>query len=304
MKWSGTCTALITPFLDNRVDEEGLSLLLERQLHAGVEGILLLGTTGEAATLSEKERQLILKRAVATTKGKATLFVGTGTHSTEETVRRTQQAEAEGADIALIVTPYYNKPTQEGIYRHFERIVSQTTLPLFVYNIPGRSGVNIETSTLQRLAALPRIVGVKEASGNLVQAADIAHQLLPHTPHFTLLSGEDGLTLPMMALGASGVISVISNLFPKEVVALVQSMQREDLAGARALHEELLPFVKLAFLETNPIPIKTALSLCGLPSGGCRLPLCELRPENQAQLLSFLKNKKLYQTEPRSVCVP
>ena len=193
-----------------------------------------------------------------------------------------------GADAALVVTPYYNKPTQEGLYRHFEAIAAAVDLPLIVYNIPGRTGVNIETPTLLRIAGLPHIAGVKECSANMAQVADVLHIVQHKYPSLAILSGDDVLTLPMMALGASGIISVVSNLVPKQVVAQVRFALDGQFDRSRKIHQELLPLVRAAFWETNPIPIKHAMHLCGLPAGGCRLPLCELGQEHQHKLAELL----------------
>ena len=193
-----------------------------------------------------------------------------------------------GADVALIVTPYYNKPTQEGLFRHFEAIAHSVDIPILVYNIQGRTGVNIETSTMMRIAGLPNIVGVKEASGSISQAGDVLLNVKKKYPSFTVLSGDDGLTLPMMSLGAEGVVSVVSNLVPKKVVSLVEAALKGQFVEARRVHEELSPLFKLAFIEVNPSPIKYAMDLCGMAAGPCRLPLCEMRRENQELLASKL----------------
>jgi 4-hydroxy-tetrahydrodipicolinate synthase len=198
-----------------------------------------------------------------------------------------------GADVALIVTPYYNKPTQEGIYRHFEAIATRVAMPIVVYNIPGRCGTNIETATLMRIAQLPHIVGVKEASGNINQVGDILHTIVKKYPHFSLFSGDDILTLPMMALGASGVISVVSNLVPDLVIALTSAAMQGQFDRAQEMHYHLLPLYKAAFIETNPVPIKAAMNLCGMPAGNCRLPLWQMAPENLTILHQLLMHMQL-----------
>lgn len=285
----GTFTALITPFVNDQIDEKGLVSNIHHQLAGGVTGIVFLGTTGESATLTDEEQRKIIEIGVHETKGKATVIVGTGSNSTRIAIEKTKRAKEMGAEMALIVTPYYNKPTQEGIYRHFEAISSQVDLPILVYNIQGRTGVNIETSTLLRIAGLPNVIGVKEASGNIGQAGDVLLTVRKKYPSFTVLSGDDGLTLPMMALGANGVISVVSNLVPDRVSSLVNAALNGDFLTARKIHEELSSLFKLAFIEVNPTPIKYAMNLCGLAAGHCRLPLCEMKRENQEILAIKLR---------------
>lgn len=290
----GTFTALITPFVDDHIDEKGLVRNIHHQLSGGITGIVFLGTTGETATLTDEEQKKIIEIGVHETKGKTTVIVGTGSNSTRTTIERTKRAKEMGAEMALIVTPYYNKPTQEGIYRHFEAISSQVDIPVLVYNIQGRTGVNIETPTLLRIAGLPNVIGVKEASGNINQVADVLLTVRKKYPSFTVLSGDDGLTLPMMSLGANGVISVVSNLVPDRVSSLVNAALKGDFQTARMVHEELSPLFKAAFIEVNPTPIKHAMNLCGLAAGHCRLPLCEMKRENQEILATKLREMGLY----------
>lgn len=288
MTLKGTFTAMVTPFKEDSLDEEGLISNIGHQLQARVSGLVFLGTTGETATLTSDEQRRVIEIGVRETKGKALVVIGTGSNSTRQTIENTQRAKDLGADIALVVTPYYNKPTQEGIYRHFEALTQAVDLPLIVYNIQGRTGVNIETSTLLRIASLPHIIGVKEASGNLNQAADVIYTVVKQYPHFSVLSGDDAATLPMMALGANGVVSVVSNLVPEDVVALVNAALSQDFSKARLLHEELLPLFRNAFIETNPAPIKEAMNLCGLAAGPCRLPLCEMTPEHRQKISDLI----------------
>jgi 4-hydroxy-tetrahydrodipicolinate synthase len=290
MSLRGTFTAMVTPFKQDALDEEGLISNIHHQLRAGVSGLVFLGTTGEASTLTEQEKQRVIEIGVRETKGKATVIIGTGSNSTLQAIENTKRAQALGADMALVVTPYYNKPTQEGIYRHYQAITESTDLPLIVYNIQGRTGVNIETPTLLRIAALPNVIGVKEASNNLNQVTDVLHTILKQYPQFSVLSGDDAATLPFMALGATGVISVVSNLVPEWVTALVNAALSQDFERARILHKELLPLFRNAFLETNPAPIKEAMNLWGLAAGPCRLPLCEMQPENRKKLRDLLQN--------------
>lgn len=290
MELKGTITALITPFRGDLLDEEGLEQNIAFQLESGVDGILPLGTTGESPTLSVIEKERVIQISVKLAKGRVLVWVGTGSNSTEETIAKTRHAEELGADVALIVTPYYNKPTQEGIYRHFEAVSKATSLPIVVYNIEGRCGRNIETSTLKRLAELPGIVGVKEASGNMLQISEVIHEIGQAREGFSVLSGDDALTLPVMALGGSGVVSVVANLVPKEMVALTRAMIEGRYEEAKTLHHSLFPLFRAAFLEVNPVPIKEAMALCGMPSGKTRLPLCEMLPENHQLLKETLKS--------------
>jgi 4-hydroxy-tetrahydrodipicolinate synthase len=290
----GTYTALITPFdPDDNLDEDGLRTLLQLQINAGISGIVVMGTTGESPTLSIEERREIIKIAREVIPDNVTLIVGTGHSSTKQTVINTLQAQDLGADMALVVTPYYNKPTQEGIFRHFSEIAKVSTLPLIAYNTPGRSGQNITAETVKRLCGISTVIGIKESSGNIAHLSDIIELCQGHNPDFSVVTGDDPLTLPSIALGAQGVISVISNLMPATVKALVDAALYGDMAKATELHYYLMPFVKAAFLETNPIPIKTAMALKGLPSGRCRLPLCEMSRENQLKLVTVLQSYEL-----------
>ncbi|MGZ3633458.1 MAG: 4-hydroxy-tetrahydrodipicolinate synthase [Parachlamydiaceae bacterium] len=296
MKLSGTVTALITPFVNEQLDEEGFANNIRFQIAQGIDGILPLGTTGEASTLNADEQQRVISIAVREAKGKVPIWVGTGSYCTKQTIEKTRRAKDLGADVALIVTPYYNRPTQEGIYRHFEAIATQVNIPIMIYNIPGRCGQNIETPTLMRIAELPNVIGVKEASGNIHQAGDFLHLIVKKYPHFRVFSGDDILTLPMIALGAVGVVSVVSNLIPKQVIALTNAAVQGDFALARDLHFQLLSLYKTAFIETNPIPIKTAMNLCGMPAGECRLPLYEMSDENLETLRKQLLRMHLLPT--------
>lgn len=293
MKHKGAITALITPFVNQKLDEEGLVNNIRYQIDHGINGILPLGTTGESSTLAPEEQTRVISIAVREANGKVPVWVGTGSNCTRLTIEKTKHAKDLGADVALIVTPYYNKPTQEGIYRHFESITASVDMPIIIYNIPGRCGTNIETPTLMRIAALPNIVGVKEASGNINQAGDVLHTIAKRYPHFSVFSGDDALTLPMMALGAVGVVSVVSNLVPHQVVAQVNAALQGQFDLARERHHQLLPLYKTAFIESNPVPIKTAMNLCGMPSGECRLPLYQMAPENINILRQLLLQMQL-----------
>lgn len=293
MQLKGTITALITPFINQQIDEEGLVQNIHYQIEQGINGLLLLGSTGEAFTLSPIEQEKVIKIAVKEAKGKVPIWVGTGSNCTRQTIEKTKRAKDLGADMASLVTPYYNKPTQEGIFRHFEAIATQVDISLIIYNVPARCGVNIETATLLRIAGLPHVLGVKEASGHVNQVGNTLYTLLEKYPHFAVFSGDDTLTLPLMALGAKGVISVVSNLIPKQMVGLVNAILKGDFEYARKLHYQLLPLFNTSMIETNPIPIKAAMDLCKMPAGECRLPLCSLQPENLNHLRQLLLRMQL-----------
>lgn len=289
----GVYTALITPFDQNdKLDKDGLQQLIQLQLQAGVAGIVALGTTGEDPTLNPNEKELVISiTRKAINKKNASLIVGTGSYSTSQTIANTLKAESLGADAALIITPYYNRPTQEGLYRHFKSIADATTLPIIVYNIQSRTGQNLQTETLRRLAEIPTIIGVKEASGNIGQISEVIETLRRDRPDFSILSGDDALTLPLIALGGDGIISVVSNLIPNEVKALCDAALSGDFNLARQLHYKLSPLFRAASIETNPIPIKAAMQFCGLPAGKCRLPLCDLSKENADKLKQVIRMK-------------
>lgn len=293
MKMEGTITALITPFKNGQVDSEGLQQNIESQIAHGITALLVLGTTGEASTLTMEEQRQVIMQSLQIARGRIPIWVGTGSYCTRQTIEKTRQAQELGADVALVVTPYYNKPTQEGLFRHFEAIATQVDIPLCIYNIPGRASINIETETMLRIAALPNVIGVKEASGNINQAGDVLHAIRQQWPAFQLLCGDDALTLPMMALGAKGVISVVSNLVPDLVIAQVQAALNGQFDIALQMHQRLLPLYKAAFIETNPVPIKTAMQLCGMAAGDCRLPMYRLSEQNVLRLTQVLKNLQL-----------
>jgi len=293
MKIQGTFTALITPFKNNEVDYKGFEENVTFQIDNGISGLLPLGTTGETPTLHEEEQKKIIQIAVRAAGGKIPVMVGTGSNSTEHTIENTKRAKQIGADLALIVTPYYNKPTQEGIFRHFKTVTEAVDIPVIVYNIKGRTGKNIETSTLKRLAGLSNIVGVKEASGDIMQMGDVIDQIKSEHPDFSVMSGDDKITLPLLALGGDGVISVISNLVPAQMIQMVKAGLKGDFEKARKMHYQLLPLIKGAFIETNPVPIKAAMEMCGKPAGGVRLPLCELKPDNKECLKTILMDMGL-----------
>ncbi len=289
MNLEGCFTAMITPFNpDGSVDLEGLKRNVQHQLEGGVAGLIPLGTTGESPTITEEERIAIVKTVVAEVNGRVPVIVGTGSNSTAKTIKATQQAKELGADGALVVSPYYNKPSQEGLYHHFESIAEGVDLPIIVYNIKGRTGVNIETPTMKRIAEFKNVVAVKEASGDINQMQDVIRET-----DLVVLSGDDGMTFPLMGLGGKGVISVVSNLLPDKVSELCQLMLDGNNEAAERLHNELAPLFEVAFVETNPVPIKKAMELKGLAAGPVRQPLWEMVPESEEKLVTVLKEMNI-----------
>lgn len=285
----GTYTALITPFLeDGSVDFEQLEKNINFQIESGIDGLLALGTTAETPTLTKEEQVKIIECCNKTINKRVPLMVGTGSNSTAKTIKNTMEAEKKGADIALVVTPYYNKPTQEGIFQHFKAIVDATNIPIVVYNIQGRTGRNIETETLIRIAALDQVIGVKEASGNMQQIQSVITELVSKEENFHVMSGDDSLTLPINALGAQGVVSVISNLYPKEMSTMVRAANSGEYEKARRIHNKLLPMMRGAFIETNPSPIKGAMKFVGMDTGEVRLPLVKLSNENEGLIKAIV----------------
>src|SRR5712692_5652897 len=282
----GTFTALVTPFRNGDVDFAAFEKLVEAQIAAEITGLVAVGTTGESPTLTHEEKEKVIQRAVKIANGRCKVLAGTGTNSTRGAIEGTKFAEKLGVDGALLVAPYYNKPSQEGLFRHFKTIADATSLPIVLYNIPGRCSVDIMPETVARLAKECRnIVSIKEASGSVERVSDLRRRL-PES--FTILSGDDSLTLPFMAVGAAGVVSVASNLFPSEVCALVRACESGDLKSAAKLHRKLLPLFKDLFIEPNPVPVKTALGWRGAMSGEVRLPLCEMSEANRARLRKTL----------------
>src|SRR6266404_266894 len=283
----GTFTALVTPFRNNAIDAAAFEKLIEGQIAAGISGVVAIGTTGESPTLSHDEREQAIRLAVTIAKKRCVVLAGTGSNATHHAVADTKMAEKLGADGALLVAPYYNKPSQEGLFRHFKAIAEATALPIVLYNIPGRCGVDILPDTVLRLAdQCGSIVSIKEASGSVERVSELRARL-PEA--FTILSGDDSLTLPFMAVGAAGVVSVASNLFPAEVCALVRACESGDFKSAATLHRKLLPLFKDLFIEPNPVPVKTALGWRGAMLGEVRLPLCEMTAANQAHLRKTLQ---------------
>ncbi len=268
--FSGAISALITPFRDGMVDEAALRELVEWQIQSGVDGLVPCGSTGESATLSHAEHEHVIKLVIEQTRRRVPVIAGTGSNSTAEAIRLTMFAREAGADAALLLSPYYNKPTQDGIYQHYKMIAANVDLPLIVYNIPGRTASNILPETFARMCEIERIVGVKESSGSLDQCSDILHLC---GDRLTLLSGDDSLTLPLMAIGAKGVVSVATNVVPREVHDMVAAALAGDFANARAMHFKLLPLVRALFQETNPIPVKQACAFMGKCTNEMRMPL-------------------------------
>lgn len=282
----GVFTALVTPFRDDAVDERALVDLVERQIAAGVDGLVPCGSTGESATLSHAEHRRVVEVVVSATRGRVQVVAGTGSNSTREAIELTRHAKEAGADGALLISPYYNKPTQAGIVAHYATIAREIGLPLLVYNVPGRTASNILPETLAQLADIEQVVGVKEASGDVVQ---ISRAIAATPDGFSVLSGDDALTLPVLALGGDGVISTTSNVAPSEMVELVRAFRAGDLSRARDLHYRLLPLFGALFAETNPIPVKAALSLAGLVRDEIRLPLTPLTEPNRERLRVVMK---------------
>lgn len=279
-KLRGTFTALITPMnSDESVDFDGLRTLVRFQLESGISGLVPLGTTGETPTLDEFEEEKIIEIVMAEARGKVPIIIGAGSNNTRDAVKYVQRAKDAGADYALVVTPYYNKPTDEGVYQHFAAC-AKVGIPIIVYNIAGRTGKNISTPLLARIAELPNIAGVKEASGDISQMTDVIHTIARKKSGFSVLSGDDALNFPLACLGGDGVISVVSNIAPAEVSALTKAALSGDLDTAREIHYRLMPAFRGAFIETNPVPIKAAMAMKGLPSGSLRLPLCDLLPQS------------------------
>lgn len=288
--FEGVYTALVTPFRDGAIDERALQELVELQISAGVHGLVPCGSTGESATLSHAEHRRVVEIVVKQCRGRVPVIAGTGSNSTQEAIELTLHAKAAGADGALLISPYYNKPMQHGIVSHYAAIAEKTGLPLIVYNIPGRTASNILPETMQKLAEIKQVVAVKEASGNLDQ---MAHVLALCPKSFTVLSGDDSLTLPLLSLGGKGVISTSSNLVPSEMVEIFNAFEKGDIARAREIHFRLLPIFDVLFCETNPIPIKAALELRGLITGEIRLPLTPLTPPNRERLQGVLNKAGL-----------
>ncbi len=288
--FTGSLVAIVTPFQKGKVDERALADLIEWQIANGTNGIVPCGTTGESATLSHDEHNRVIELTVEVVRRRVPVVAGTGSNSTDEAVALTKHAKQAGADGSLLITPYYNKPTQEGLYRHYRAVAEAVDLPLVLYNIPGRTGVNMLPATIARLTALPTIVGVKEGSGSVQQASDIVQMC---GDRLTVLAGDDALTLPMMAVGGKGVITVTANIVPAEMARLVKAFAEGKIEDARRIHFKLSPLFAALFFETNPIPVKEALSLMGKIDPELRLPLCPMAQDTREKLIQALKDASL-----------
>ncbi|MGD0516799.1 MAG: 4-hydroxy-tetrahydrodipicolinate synthase [Thermoguttaceae bacterium] len=283
-EFAGLSVAMITPFRNGQVDFEALQQQVEFQIAAGTTCLCPTGTTGESPTLSHPEHERVIAAVIEAAAGKIKVMPGTGSNSTEEALHLTRWAADSGADAVLIVAPYYNKPTQEGFYQHFKALAQAVDIPICVYNIPGRTGKNIEPDTIVRMAELPNITMVKEATGSMDQASQIIN-----ATDLTVLSGDDSLTLPLMAIGGRGVISVVGNIIPKDVIAMIQAFERGDMAEARQWHHKLFPICRdMLGLATNPIPIKIAMRMLDRDTGELRMPLTPLNPAEENKLRATL----------------
>lgn len=284
MELKGVFTALITPFNRGAVDFGKLKEIVEMQIAAGIDGLVPVGTTGESPTLSVEEHMQVIQTVIDTAKKRCLVIAGTGANSTAEAIELTEAAKRAGADATLQVTPYYNKPTQEGLYRHFSIIAEKGGLPVVLYNVPGRSGVAIGIDTIARLSKNPNIIAVKEAGGSVERVSAILDEC-----DITVLSGDDSLTIPMMSVGATGIISVASNVIPAEIKKMVDAFAKGNAAEAMALHKKYYRFMKDLFIETNPIPVKAAMAYKGMIQGEYRLPLCPMSEKNADVLKDTMK---------------
>ena len=296
--FSGAFTALVTPFRNGEVDVEALENLVEFQIGQGVHGLVPCGTTGETPSMSEAEDRLVIGTVVRVANGRVPVIAGTGSNSTDMAIKYTRMAEEEGADGSLQVSPYYNKPTQEGLYRHFAAVAESTDLPIILYNIPGRTSVTIDAETTARLAEIPNIVGTKEATLSMNMAMDVMSLC---GEDFDVLSGDDPVTLPLIALGGRGVISVASNVAPAAVSDMVNALLMGNWERGRELHYDLLPLFRALFVETNPIPVKTAASILGLCSDEMRLPMVPLQGENLDTLRRVMEESNHLLPTPEEV---
>jgi 4-hydroxy-tetrahydrodipicolinate synthase len=285
--FTGCGTALVTPFRrDGSLDEAGVSRLARRQIDLGTHFLVPCGTTGEVPTLTDAEQVKVVELVVAEARGRVPVLAGAGGYNTQEVIHAARRMKAAGADGILSVTPYYNKPTPEGLYQHYRAIAEAVELPIVVYNVPSRTGCNVDPATLVRLSTIPNIVGVKEASGNVTQMCEICAGV---PDDFIVLSGDDALTLPLMAVGGRGIVSVASNEIPAEMSRLVEMAERGDFAGARALHQQMLPLMLVNFVESNPIPVKSAMASMGLLEEVYRLPMVPPRPASKQRIEGVLQ---------------
>lgn len=288
--FKGSMVALVTPFTGGKVDEKALKALVEFHIKNGTTALVPCGTTGESATLSYEEHDRVVELTIEFAAGRIPVIAGTGSNSTQEAIMLTKHAKKAGAAASLQVSPYYNRPTQRGLYLHFKAIAEAVDIPIILYNIASRTGVNIEPETFVKLAEVKNIIGVKEASGSLEQMSRI-RKMCPKD--FLLISGDDALTLPVMSIGGVGIISVVSNIIPRDVADMCNAFEKGDIKKAEGLHYKMLSLVKTMFIETNPIPVKTAMGLMKMCDPEIRLPLCEMLPENKEKLIKELKAYKL-----------
>jgi len=284
MEVKGVYTAIVTPFSNGNVDFKKLAQLVEIQIKAGVDGIVPVGTTGESPTLSFEEHIMVIEKTIEAANGRCKIIAGTGANSTEEAIYLTNEAKEAGADATLQVTPYYNKPTPEGLYRHFSTIADKCGLPVVLYNVPGRCGIAIPVETIAKLSKNKNIIAVKEAGGSVERVSSILDIC-----DITVLSGDDSLTIPMMSVGAKGIVSVVSNLIPAEVKKMVDAFASGDIAKARKLHMKYYPLFRDMFVEANPIPIKTAMAIKGLIKEEFRLPMCPISANNRKVVIAAMK---------------
>jgi 4-hydroxy-tetrahydrodipicolinate synthase len=289
--WTGVGTALVTPFTrSGELDEARVRRLGRRQIEAGIHFLVPCGTTGESPTLTDAERVRVVEILVDEAAGEVPILAGAGGYNTHEVIALADQMRQVGAAGLLSVTPYYNKPTQEGLYLHYRAIAESTPLPIILYNVQARTGVNIETRTLLRLAEIPNIVGVKEASGNISQICEVVNSV---PANFIVLSGDDAITLPVMSIGGRGIVSVVSNEIPREMVEMVEAAEHGDFGAARAIHHRIFSLMQVNFVEANPVPVKAAMAAMGLLEEVYRLPMCSPKPESKEKILSVLKQMNL-----------
>jgi len=283
--FKGSITALVTPFKDGEIDEKAFRDLIEFQIESGSDGLVPCGTTGESATLTHEEHNRVIELTIEAASGRVPVIAGTGSNSTAETIQLTKHAEASGASAALLITPYYNKPSQQGLYEHYKKISEEVSIPLLLYNVPGRTSVNMAPETIARLSELNNIVGIKEATGDLKQVSEVIEY---STEGFAVISGDDFTTVPMLAIGAVGVISVTANIVPAEMSEMVNGYLEGRTKEALALHYRLATLHRSMFIETNPVPVKTALAMMGRIEEEFRLPLVRMSEANRAALLGAL----------------
>ncbi len=288
MEFRGSIVAMITPFTeDGKIDREGVERLINFHIENGTDAILLAGTTGESATLTHDEHKELIKMGVEIAAGRIPIVAGTGSNSTAEALDLTRAAKEAGADAALLITPYYNKPTQKGMYLHFKKIAEEVDIPIILYNVPSRTGINLLPDTVAKLSEIPNIVAVKEASGNLGQMVQIVSKV---KEGFKLMSGDDQLLLPILSIGGTGVISVVANIIPKDMAQMIREWEAGNVQKAREMYYKMYPLAQAMFYETNPIPVKTAAGLLGLPTGPLRLPLAPMDDANLERMKKAMRD--------------